>query len=74
MNDSSFVWQDKYERVKAYKHNFIGKPTGLNEVTEANAAASLNTTANVYDSLGEAYMVNGDKELAIKNYQYLARI
>ena len=24
--------------------------------------------SNVYDSLGEAYMVNGDKELAIKNY------
>jgi cytochrome c-type biogenesis protein CcmH/NrfG len=23
---------------------------------------------NPYDSLGEAYMVNGDKELAIKNY------
>ncbi len=24
---------------------------------------------NTYDSLGEAYMVNGDKELAIKNYK-----
>ena len=24
---------------------------------------------NAYDSLGEAYMDNGDKELAIKNYQ-----
>jgi DNA polymerase-3 subunit epsilon len=24
---------------------------------------------NVYDSLGEAYMENGDKELAIKNYE-----
>jgi cytochrome c-type biogenesis protein CcmH/NrfG len=23
---------------------------------------------NVYDSLGEAYAVNGDKELAVKNY------
>ena len=23
---------------------------------------------NPYDSLGEAYMINGDKELAIKNY------
>jgi CubicO group peptidase (beta-lactamase class C family) len=48
MNSSSFVWQDEYERVKAYKHNFIGKPTGLNKVTEANAAASLNTTASDY--------------------------
>ena len=26
-------------------------------------------SANAYDSLGEAYMVKGDKELAIKNYQ-----
>jgi Flp pilus assembly protein TadD len=26
-------------------------------------------SSNVYDSLGEAYMVNGDKELAIRNYR-----
>ena len=26
-------------------------------------------SANVYDSLAESYMVNGDKELAIKNYE-----
>jgi cytochrome c-type biogenesis protein CcmH/NrfG len=26
-------------------------------------------SSNVYDSLGEAYMVNGDRELAIKNYE-----
>ena len=26
-------------------------------------------SANTYDSLGEAYMVNGDKELAIQNYK-----
>lgn len=26
-------------------------------------------SANVYDSLGEAYMINGDKELAVKNYR-----
>ncbi|MCI0694305.1 serine hydrolase [candidate division KSB1 bacterium] len=48
MNSSSYVWQEKFERVKAYKHNFIGKPAGLNKVTEANAAASLNTTASDY--------------------------
>ena len=48
MNNSSYVWQDKYERLKADRHNFIGKPTGLNKVTQANAAASLNTTASDY--------------------------
>jgi CubicO group peptidase (beta-lactamase class C family) len=26
-------------------------------------------SANTYDSLGEAYMVNGDRDLAIKNYE-----
>jgi cytochrome c-type biogenesis protein CcmH/NrfG len=26
-------------------------------------------SSNVYDSLGEAYMANGDKELAIRNYE-----
>ncbi len=26
-------------------------------------------SSNVYDSLGEAYMVNGDKSLAVKNYE-----
>lgn len=26
-------------------------------------------SANAYDSLGEAYVINGDKELSIKNYQ-----
>ena len=25
-------------------------------------------SSNVYDSLGEAYMMNGDKDLAIENY------
>jgi CubicO group peptidase (beta-lactamase class C family) len=45
MNNSSFVWQDKYEWLKAPKHNVVSRPTGLNKVTEANAAASLNTTA-----------------------------
>lgn len=48
MNNSSYIWQDKYEWLKADRHNFIGKPTGQNKVTEANPAASLNTTASDY--------------------------
>lgn len=44
------------------------------KVKEAIEVFKLNVerfpqSSNVYDSLGEAYMVNGDKELAIKNYQ-----
>lgn len=46
----------------------------VNRVKEAIEVFKLNVEAfpkssNVYDSLGEAYMVNGDKELAMKNYQ-----
>ncbi len=46
----------------------------MKKVNEAIEIFKLNVEAfpqssNVYDSLGEAYMVNGDKELAIKNYQ-----
>ena len=44
------------------------------KVQEAIEVFKLNVeefpgSANVYDSLGEAYMVHGDKELAIKNYR-----
>ena len=47
---------------------------GTKKVKEAIEIFKLNVetypqSANVYDSLGEAYMINGDKELAIKNYQ-----
>jgi cytochrome c-type biogenesis protein CcmH/NrfG len=43
-------------------------------VKEAIEIFKLNVEAypqgfNTYDSLGEAYMVNGDKELAIQNYK-----
>jgi Tfp pilus assembly protein PilF len=43
------------------------------KVSEAIELFKLNVTAypeapNTYDSLGEAYMKHGDKDLAIKNY------
>jgi tetratricopeptide (TPR) repeat protein len=46
----------------------------VKKVREAIEIFKLNVeaypqSANVYDSLGEAYMINGDKELAIRNYQ-----
>ena len=47
---------------------------GKNKLAEAIEVFKLNVesyplSANVYDSLGEAYMVKGEKELAIKNYE-----
>lgn len=46
----------------------------MKKVREAIEIFKLNAetypqSANVYDSLGEAHMMNGDKELATKNYQ-----
>jgi tetratricopeptide (TPR) repeat protein len=55
--------------------NALGyKLLGNNKTYEAIEIFKLNVEAypgswNVYDSLGEAYLKNGDKELAIKNYQ-----
>lgn len=47
---------------------------GSDQVAAAIAVFQLNVEAfpdsfNVYDSLGEAYMAHGDRELAIKNYE-----
>jgi tetratricopeptide (TPR) repeat protein len=47
---------------------------GAKKIREAIEVFKLNVEAyprsfNVYDSLGEAYMANGDTELAIKNYE-----
>jgi tetratricopeptide (TPR) repeat protein len=46
----------------------------MNKIKEAIEIFKLNVEAypqsdNVYDSLAEAYMINGDKEMAIKNYE-----
>ena len=48
MTSSSFVWQDEYEGLKIFTHSSTGAPTGQNKVTQANAAASLQTTARDY--------------------------
>jgi CubicO group peptidase (beta-lactamase class C family) len=42
--------------------------TGSIEILKLNAAA-FPSSWNVYDSLGDAYAKNGDKQLAIENYQ-----
>ena len=47
---------------------------GVNGMDDAIEIFKLNVEAypdasNPYDSLGEAYMIKGDHELAVKNYQ-----
>ena len=70
----------KSNQTAAYdfdENEFIGLGYGLlhmKKFREAIEIFKLSVEAypqsyNAYDSLGEAYMDNGDKELAIKNYQ-----
>ncbi len=76
---------DKYYELKnANTENCIFKELALNNLGHKLLSSDKNTEAieifklnaeeypdswNVYDSLGEAYMKNGDKKLAIKNYK-----
>jgi CubicO group peptidase (beta-lactamase class C family) len=48
MASSSYVWQERYERLKAFGHNGSGAVAGRNKPTTANAAATLQTTAGDY--------------------------
>jgi len=48
MTSSSYVWQERYESRKAFGHDPFGAVTGRRKPTEANAAASLHTTAGDY--------------------------
>ncbi|HMG35706.1 MAG TPA: serine hydrolase [Blastocatellia bacterium] len=48
MTSSSYVWQTSYDDLKATRHNFLGKTTEQFKPTQANAAASLHTTAQDY--------------------------
>ena len=75
----------KYKELKETKHEeYNFKENQLNrlgydllmmeKVKDAIEIFKLNVESypesfNVYDSLGEAYMINGDKEFAIENYE-----
>lgn len=48
MSSSSYVWQDRFETLKATGHNAAGSATERRKPTEANAAGGLHTTAGDY--------------------------
>ena len=63
-----------YLNTEATMNSFGYKLMGMNRLDQAIEIFKLNTEAypqssNVWDSLGEAYMNKGNKELAIKNYE-----
>ncbi|OLE51669.1 MAG: hypothetical protein AUG51_21825 [Acidobacteria bacterium 13_1_20CM_3_53_8] len=56
MTDSSYVWQARFENRVATGHGPVGNPGAIRKPTEANAAASLHTTALDYARLVIALM------------------
>ncbi|MEK6299569.1 MAG: serine hydrolase [Acidobacteriota bacterium] len=48
MTNSSYVWQPRFDKLKASRHNSLGEPTFDIKPQRANAAASLQTTAQDY--------------------------
>lgn len=64
----------EYNIVEDNLNNFGYELLGKNKLEDAIAVFKLNMEEypdswNVYDSLGEAYMIKGDKELSIKFYK-----
>ena len=57
MTGSSYVWQSSYDTLKSSRHNSVGRPTEQNRPAEANAAASLQTTARDYGRSRQAALV-----------------
>jgi tetratricopeptide (TPR) repeat protein len=63
-----------YTNVEGVMNSFGYRLMGMKRLDQAIEIFKLNTEAyprssNVWDSLGEAYMNKGEKELAIKNYE-----
>jgi len=48
MTSSSYIWQNRDDSLKSYKHDDFGHPSGRWQPKEPNAAASLATTATDY--------------------------
>jgi len=83
--EGSAALKDMFERLRNAHPDFaqyaerilnnIGyELLGMKKNEDAIAVFRINVEAfpeswNVYDSLGEAYMINGDRELAIENYE-----
>ncbi len=67
-NDTTYDFSESELNELGYELLGIKKFPDAIEVLKLNAQ-QFPASANAYDGLGEAYMDNGDKELAVRNYQ-----
>jgi CubicO group peptidase (beta-lactamase class C family) len=58
MKSTDLVWRSEYESLKTFTHDWVGGMSGRGKPDKANAAASLQTTANDYAKFVIA-MLNG---------------
>lgn len=66
--------KDKYNFKESQLNTLGYKLLQLGKIKEAITIFNLNiqeypNSSNVYDSMGEAYMIDGNKELAVENYK-----
>jgi tetratricopeptide (TPR) repeat protein len=66
-------FSEAHMNILGYQYLRAGKTKEAIELFKLNVTA-YPQAANTYDSLGEAYMINGDKELAIQNYNQSLRL
>lgn len=70
VKDPLYKYQVSEEEINRFGYALLG----MKRIDDAISAFELNAglypnSANVFDSLGEAYMAQGSKDLAIKNYK-----
>lgn len=65
--DKKYFTEERLNEL-GYKYLYEGRVVEAIELFKLNVAG-YPKSSNVYDSLGEAYMEKGEKELAIKNYE-----
>jgi dienelactone hydrolase len=62
----AFLFSEVFVNQLGYEHVQIGDTKGAVEIMKLNAAAYPNSP-NAYDSLADAYLADGQKELALQN-------
>jgi FKBP-type peptidyl-prolyl cis-trans isomerase 2 len=67
-HEDEYNFKESQLNILGYRLLQVGLNKEAIEIFKVNVA-EFPDAYNTYDSLGEAYMINGDKELAIKNYE-----